>query len=589
MSGHFRHCPKHRKPLPCAHCALIMTIPPHNADAKTVRPFDIPEDIKKKIAESLAAAPTVVSDRVEAIDDIELVDDVAEKIVRGSRGRGPGAKKSTVQKSNALIKHDLPKKQPTYLKSVAHHVVPSTNPDAPFGYDDSDRPIGVPVGKHYVKPVQTGTVDTPTGPCKCNQILCRHCHPENNVQTATLKGRHNGGRLEIVVNVISEPEAALRRLCGEQIPNSTLILKPSKHHYEFVDYVKMFQLTRTDLVELLDAQVDTERVEDVLDTTQPKQKILKSSGNLKQDINAMENKIDDAEKRIADIGDQIKESENLIDVIWSSHYQKIEVKRGVRQPDDIWDTATREKYKREERQKITQLEEDRSDLRKQLKTDKQRLVELQEHIDTWGLRDEDYDEQYPRVTREYPIYFRDKFVVPEFKGQPPTGYRFVATEDDNFKGYLPSGYEYGTDAYVQAVHIYEADLGAVDSIFKGWRRFENELVLQAIGWGLVQPSHALLKKHPTLTTYIDTTAMNADPEVESDDSDDDAENALIFKTGGAQIGGAVYSAGTRWNGNQRSLSSFDGPVGRKQYDKDGGGESDHTDDNIDDSGSYQPD
>jgi len=38
---------------------------------------------------------------------------------------------------------------PFGLKSTAHPVVPSTNPNAPFGFDESDRPIGMPVGKPY--------------------------------------------------------------------------------------------------------------------------------------------------------------------------------------------------------------------------------------------------------------------------------------------------------------------------------------------------------------------------------------------------------------------------------------------------------
>src|SRR5437588_8393698 len=162
MSTHLRHCSKHRKPLPCSHCALtvkpaqvpapeivaesapvtavkvppITVIPPHKADAKPVPPSVISPDIRKKIEESLASKPNVISDQrttvlvadtsegtktvkpTDSVDFDSAVDDAAEKIIRKVGDR--------------LLATSRSKKQPAYLKSVVHSVVPSADPEAPY-------------------------------------------------------------------------------------------------------------------------------------------------------------------------------------------------------------------------------------------------------------------------------------------------------------------------------------------------------------------------------------------------------------------------------------------------------------------------
>jgi hypothetical protein len=548
----------------CVNCT-----PKSRADATGVPRTEITPEIKKRIEETLASPPTVSSrtettevETAEGVKTIKVDSDPDDATDICDRSKEPRKRKQNVaqRRSSAPPKRE-PTRQPAYLKSVAQPLVPSNNPLAPYGYDDNDRPIGVIVPKPSY---------APTNLPKSNQPPEPHKFSGNNIQVGNLApGGHDGGHGAgyQIVSVISESEATLRQLFGERIPADTIVLKPSKNHHEFVDYLKLFHLTRTDIEELLNTQVDILRVEDVLDTTQPKQKVLKSFATMRGEINTTVARIVAANKRITEIVDLVKESESLIDS-WSIHKMKLQVKRGERQPDDILDSATREKFKREEKQKIDQLEEERSNLRQQLKTDNRLLVGLQEHLKNWGLLEEDYDEVHPRVTREYPVHFRDKFVPPDC---------------DGFKGILPSGYDYGTDAFLQLVHIYSG----VDSAFKGWRRFENELVLQAIGFGLIQPSRALLEKHPTLTTYIDrdAAAMNAEPE--DIDPDDDMENALIFKTGGACIGSSIHSGGTRWDGTQRSLSSFNGPIGRGAGFTAGSGDRDA--DESENSDGYTPD
>jgi hypothetical protein len=84
-----------------------------------------------------------------------------------------------------------------------------------------------------------------------------------------------------------------------------------------------------------------------------------------------------------------------------------------------------------------------------------------------------------------------------------------------------------------------------------WRYFENEIIFQAIRWGLVRPTNETIKKYPVLD-------RSDSGRPEHDDSD--LENQLIIKTGGAEIGASIYGAGTTWNGKKRGLSSFDNPV-----------------------------
>jgi hypothetical protein len=159
---------------------------------KSAKATDLPRaaitpKVRKQINQSLATPPNVIRDSREAIlvegdtsegvktvratDNAETaLEDAAEKIVRKSSARKSG---------DALLTAPTPKRQTAYLKSVAHPAIPTNNPNAPYGLDDNDRPIGVPVGKPYVV---TGVAEVPTGPHTCNEPTCRHCQPETSIK-----------------------------------------------------------------------------------------------------------------------------------------------------------------------------------------------------------------------------------------------------------------------------------------------------------------------------------------------------------------------------------------------------------------------
>jgi hypothetical protein len=564
MSNHLRHCPKHRKPLPCVHCALtakpaqapspvavavlepesalvtpavkvppITVIPPHEADAKPVPPSAISPDIRKKIAESLASKPNVISDQrttvlvadtsdgtktIRATGDVDsAVDGAAEKVVRKSK---------TKQKkdNDRLLVTPTPKKQPAYLKSVAQPIVPSADPKAPYGRDENDRPIGVPVGKTYIKPVQTGTIESRPALCNCNHQMCRYCHPENIARTTVLADITNiYDRLEIKSAV---SEATLRRQFG--LPEFTSASKSTKTH-EFIYYPALLGLSRTKLIELIDAPVEM-TTETEIDSAQPKQKILKPQAPIKAQLAELKSKRSRAETRITELTKSIRESRSIIEGL------SVRVMKLRRNPEDIIDKPTREKFKREENQKLEEYEKEKRDLQKQLRDSESDVSLLQNRLDNWGTNPDDFIEKAVTREKQVPLFlFSDKFIPP-----------------DDFKGMLPSGYGYGVPAYRQWVYQYDVDnqTNVKSRIWQGWKQFENEIVLQAIGWGLIRPSKPLLKAHPSLGQYL-----NGIP-VDDESEQDDPENALILKTGGAQVGGSIYSGGHR-NMRQRPLESFD--------------------------------
>jgi hypothetical protein len=511
----------------------ITVIPPHDADAKPVPSSAVPADVRKQIAESLASAPKVVSDRGTALfvadtgggtktvkesDDIDsAVDDAAESIVRGAKESKRSSDALITQKSN---------KQPAYLKSVSHPVVHNpANKEAPYGYDDNDRPIGVPVGNPYVKPVQTGTVERgERGPlCSCNQLLCRYCHPENIARTKVLESlMHDYDQVEVTSSV---SEASLRRLWG--LPNYTPTVKIDPLN-EFIYYPELLGVTRAKLVELLDVQVSVD-----IAKTIGKERILKTTTAIEARIAQLLR----IPKQIEEYKKLIHESEELIRS-WSAHVMKLR-----RTEEDRLDKPTRERYKREERARIFRCKDELSELRRLYAG----LDGLQQRLAAWGSSPNDYELNPVIQHREVPMSFADKFKSPK-----------------GFTGILPAGHEYGVGAYRQIVYAYDADKTATEQrveaesskFWRPWRRFENEIVLQAVGWRLICPSEKLLAAHPSLGKYLDRWSDGIATEAAGIlNNGDEAENALILKTGGAQIGGGVYGTkGTR-------LKSFD------KYDK----------------------
>jgi uncharacterized protein YbaR (Trm112 family) len=481
-----------------------------HANAKRVPSSAITPEIHQEIEEQLTTAPNTAPEPktvgevetsmgTKTIDIDSDVDDAADITDRN--------KKRNTQKIPGPPKKE-PAAQPAYLKSVTHPVVPTSNPAAPFGYDDNDRPIGMPVGRPYVTPVQTGTVVHPVGPCSCGRMMCKHCHPENIMKTTVLYAIDHDFD---TVQVKSVSEASLRRMLGLGAFNPHRF---SDDSYRFISYPQLFSLTRTQLIELLDKTVTTE-------PTFSGEKVLKPTQPTINRIAEIEAQRDALEARYAELKRLIKESEDIINGL-SVRIMKL------RRPEDILDKRTREKFKREETKKIEDYKAELKEIRKT----PVRLQKLRDRLAQWGQSPDDYE--VVQVEQQVPVLFRDRFRAPV-----------------DFNGDLPLGHDYGIDGYVQLVYKYDG----AESIFKGWKKFENEIILQAIGWELIRPSTKLLKTHPSLGQYLPQRGRYLLPQSDTPEADE-TENALIIKTGGAAIGGGIYGNGVR--GNQpRALESFD--------------------------------
>jgi hypothetical protein len=236
---------------------------------------------------------------------------------------------------------------------------------------------------------------------------------------------------------------------------------------------------------------------------------------------------------------------------WSVHIQKIQVLRGERDAEDVLDKPTRERFKRQEQKRISRCRE----VIKHLRDRQSNLEQLKQRLATWGSRPEDY-ETVPE-TEEVVVTFRDKVklskrYLEDHPDDHPKGrdHADIFPEDAIINSYLGMLSEFGI---LRDESRRFRDFPAIDR----WRHLENEIILQAVRWGLVQPTEEAIKKHPRLGQG---TAEPEHPEK------DDPENQLIIKTGGSSIGASIYGAGTTWDGRQRQLSSFDNPVAHGNKD-----------------------
>ena len=135
MSSHLRHCPKHRKPLPCPHCKLaaksaqtppVTVVQPHKADARPALRSAITPEIREQIEDSLAPAPqiekTILTEQIESSRGLKTVS-VQEDRVPDVDSIAENTDKTRTKKIRVLTPPKRAAKQPVYLTSVAHPVV----------------------------------------------------------------------------------------------------------------------------------------------------------------------------------------------------------------------------------------------------------------------------------------------------------------------------------------------------------------------------------------------------------------------------------------------------------------------------------
>jgi hypothetical protein len=525
-----------------AQSPAVAVVPPHKADAKLVPRSAITSEVRKKIEESLASKPNVISDprttvlveadtsegtktiKVRETDDLDSArDDAAEKIVRGPKPK-------TIDR---LLDTSVRKKQPAYLKSLAQPIVPTTNPGAPFGYDDNDRPIGVPLGRPYIKPELKAVQEPPSGsrPCgDCGQDLCKHCHPENAVQTDVL----NPGV------VTPDLEDNVRRLLGVP-PASVPAAISFKTRKSFDFYPEILDITRKQLVQLFDAVVDTE-----VETMRLMETRLKSTKPVEIQIAAFKSKIKQAQTRLQCLSLLVERSKRWI-LSWSAQVMKYGTKTiPPRAPENMLDEQTREKFKYKEKKKLKKYELWKTRLQKIVRETQSQIEPLQQRLDNWGSHPSDIENV--TITSDREITFRDKFREPE---EP------INDLSDSYAKLRELGTT-NTDTYISLLSTdYQmlVELSESHPSLRPWRWFENEIVLQAIGFGLIRPTRKEFEKYPQLKKYLNQGAWSEDDEI-----DDPELRGSIDKTGGAEIGAFILNFGLTRKGQPRMSGSFDNAI-----------------------------
>jgi hypothetical protein len=258
---------------------------------------------------------------------------------------------------------------------------------------------------------------------------------------------------------------------------------------------------------------------------------------------------------VEELKDAIKSSNKFIENC-SAHHQKIEVKRGERSPDDNWDVETRRRYKREETALIKRYESELKQLRARLKQSD--IDGLRKRLSHWGESESDYETM--SVSVNAPVTFKQKFI-------PPPNFDVYEIEQEYEHLLGNSWHKRWNFDDGSPLDVYEA-LSRSNNLTKSWKAFEDELVLQLVGYGLVPVMAETLKQHPELVQYL--KEMPSADDDDDGDVDDSAELELISKTGGAHIGGGVYGEGTEPGQGQptglKAFEKYDKPRRRRSAD-----------------------
>jgi hypothetical protein len=309
----------------------------------------------------------------------------------------------------------------------------------------------------------------------------------------------------------SEAIIALQRQLGVET------VRESTKTYQFDFFPEILGIARRQLIGLLEQPVDVE--------PRPiKKKFLKSRSGIENQIT----EVIKIRARIKELKQLIAESEDTIHGLG----KKVMERRRANNPDDILDDPTRERFKREEKNKIADYEQEKRELKSRLR----KLNRLKRRLANWGAHPEDYDVM--TTTEDVVVTFEEKFELSKryLEDQPSDDidhYLVVLSEHDLLKDLSRRFRNYPT--------------------LDQWRYLENEIIFQAIRWGLIRPTKDALIKYPRLRL-----GRTDEPE---EIAQDDTENALILKTGGAQIGASIYNFGYG-----RRSGSFDNTVAHGNKD-----------------------
>jgi hypothetical protein len=448
--------------------------------------------------------------------EAEDVDKLKEKDKLKHRRKAESLKNKKPKK--AVIKAPpAPAKQPRYLKTVSFPVVPSTDPEAPFGRDADNRPL-VPMrtdqeiaaelrDKSYLK-----------------RGKCRHRNDPNDcllcgTKRMVLKPDEWFPLVppETKEEEMERLEQNARRTFGLPEPKTW---KPREHkpRTKIESFREVLLLDRGYIADLFDKVIgEEEKVTDVA---------------VKTDRKKLERRADNLQKLIKRSNERIEG--------WSVRVLKL------RRPDNIPDKPAREEFKRAERKRLARFEAKLKEVRERLRnweTDPRNQQTRQQLVKVPVTFGEKYDIQHQEVKTEF------KYVPGKLR-TPSDGAEYW-TEDPMYFD-TPVGDEYEIYGYRALLKLgEEAELYLTNGMnLDGWREWENKVIEQAIYSGLIKPNMALLGLHPRLAKY------NPSPDsIEADTTED----ALALKTGGANWNASIYSGGVRVgkHGNsQRALEDF---------------------------------
>jgi hypothetical protein len=421
----------------------------------------------------------------------------------------------------------------TGTKSVRFPIVPSSDPEAPYGRDDKNNPIqpmrsdqdiakGLLDNPHHALGtcphkndpndcLLCGTKKTnePTGPnvASGNQSVSRQYELVHAADVLTPEEIEERSRAALLENAERQFGIKPKTPIGRVSQASSLLdghpesntpqrqSSPSFHCYR-----ELLGFERDHITRIFDLVVAYRRP--------PKP----------------------SEEMIQQLQKEISELDALI-LTRSAAWQK------RNRPDDPLEKNDRERLK---------LEETKS--RDKKKTELRALLKMRREYEETPPIPMTFEEKY-HITHQriekHVEFVPDKLRTPE--GQEPYYTEVLSKIETDIGG------EYNIQGYRKMLRLGVEALAQADGLpLDGWVGFENKVILQAIKARLLNPHADLIQDYPALRGY-------QPPVVERET--DDPEHQLIIKTGGAEIRGSVRGAGYG-----RALRDFAGTTGIRSGD-----------------------
>ena len=438
---------------------------------------------------------------------------------------------------------------PFGTKSLAHPgVFNPASKEAPHGYDNNGRPIKTLQLESEVLPTLSSVLAPGQQPTKEWQQQER----ERQQQESEKRQRELDEKIERLIYLSKNGGLGMKGAPTEE-SNLTGWGYERREYGAFgvplafprYHYPTLLELTRQQLVELLDTQVGT-KDETIVDPTKEPRTIVVPA---KRYVLASPRFFEMTEE-LKGLDEQIAKSEKLL-ASYNVASEKRAVKRGEISAESARDAKTFKRLRAEEGHVLEQLRKKRRALKAEVDAEAKRLD------DSAGTIPEHTIEAFIEMTVQKPVLFRDVFVIPT---------------------YVDVDYSSSNDAVGTYVNLVKT-LGNDSHVSADWKYLENEIVVQALGRQLIPlPSNEILERFRpcdivAITRYMaGVVPESPKPAAEEEEAADERghdprEIALLRKTGAAPIGGQIYGAGTDDKGRKRSLSGFDKVIGKRRWNR----------------------